>query len=185
MRIFLLTIFICVSTPLYAASGQFFSLKNTDFVVLCSFSLFIGILFYFKVPGLLGGMLDKRSDGIRKEIDEARALRDEAQSLLASYERKQKEAMEQAERILATARADAAAAADQAKTDLTESVARRMAAAEERISTAQASAEKEVRDAAIKVAIEAASEVISNQLTAPDANKLIDLGISEIENKLH
>ena len=107
------------------------------------------------------------------------------QSLLASYERKQKEAMEQAERILATARADAAAAADQAKTDLTESVARRMAAAEERISTAQASAEKEVRDAAIKVAIEAASEVISNQLSAPDANKLIDLGISEIENKLH
>ena len=95
------------------------------------------------------------------------------------------EAMEQAERILATARADAAAAADQAKTDLTESVARRMAAAEERISTAQASAEKEVRDAAIKVAIEAASEVISNQLSAPDANKLIDLGISEIENKLH
>jgi len=93
--------------------------------------------------------------------------------------------MEQAERILATARADAAAAADQAKTDLTESVARRMAAAEERISTAQASAEKEVRDAAIKVAIEAASEVISNQLSAPDANKLIDLGISEIEKKLH
>ena len=185
MRIFLLTIFICLSSPLYAASGQFFSLKNTDFVVLCSFLLFIGILFYFKVPGLLGGMLDKRSDGIRKEIDEARALRDEAQSLLASYERKQKEAMEQAERILATARADAAAAADQAKTDLTESVARRMAAAEERISTAQASAEKEVRDAAIKVAIEAASEVISNQLSAPDANKLIDLGISEIENKLH
>ena len=77
MRIFLLTIFICVSTPLYAASGQFFSLKNTDFVVLCSFLLFIGILFYFKVPGLLGGMLDKRSDGIRKEIDEARALRDD------------------------------------------------------------------------------------------------------------
>ena len=112
MRIFLLTIFICLSSPLYAASGQFFSLRNTDFVVLCSFLLFIGILFYFKVPGLLGGMLDKRSDGIRKEIDEARALRDEAQSLLASYERKQKEAMEQAERILATARADAAAAAD-------------------------------------------------------------------------
>ena len=42
-----------------------------------------------------------------------------------------------------------------------------------------------MRDAAIKVAIEAASEVISNQLSAPDANKLIDLGISEIEKKLH
>ena len=122
---------------------------------------------------------------IQSEIDEARSLRDEAQSLLASYERKQKEAMEQAERILETAKADAALATEQAKLDLKESVSRRMAAAEERISTAQAAAEKEVRDAAIKVAIAAASEVISEQLSATEANKLIDSGISEIESKLH
>ena len=132
--------------------------------------------FYFKVPKLLGGMLDKRSAGIQVEIDEARSLRDEAQSLLASYERKQKEAMEQAERILETAKADASAAAEQAKIDLKDSVARRMAAAEERISTAQASAEKEVRDAAIKVAVAAASEVVAKQLTSAESNKLIDAG---------
>ena len=84
-------------------------------------------------------MLDKRSDGIRTEIDEARSLRDEAQSLLASYERKQKEAMEQAERILETAKADAASATEQAKLDLKESVSRRMAAAEERISNCSSS----------------------------------------------
>ena len=185
MRNTLLIIFAFIGGPLFAASGPFFSLKNTDFVVLLSFLLFMAILFYFKVPRLLGGMLDKRSDGIRTEIDEARSLRDEAQSLLASYERKQKEAMEQADRILETAKADAASATEQAKLDLKDSVSRRMAAAEERISTAQAAAEKEVRDAAIKVAIAAASEVISAQLSATEANKLIDAGISEIENKLH
>jgi hypothetical protein len=90
-----------------------------------------------------------------------------------------------AERILETAKADASSAAEQAKIDLKDSVARRMAAAEERISTAQASAEKEVRDAAIKVAIAAASEVVAKQLTSADSNKLIDAGILEIENKLH
>ena len=132
MRNTLLIIFAFISGPLFAASGPFFSLKNTDFVVLLSFLLFIAILFYFKVPRLLGGMLDKRSDGIQSEIEEARSLRDEAQSLLASYERKQKEAMEQAERILETAKADAALATEQAKLDLKESVSRRMAAAEER-----------------------------------------------------
>ena len=185
MRNSLLIIFAFIGGPLFAASGPFFSLKNTDFVVLLSFLLFIAILFYFKVPSLLGGMLDKRSDGIQTEIDEARSLRDEAQSLLASYERKQKEAMEQAERILETAKADAASAAEQAKLDLKESVLRRMAAAEERISTAQAAAKKEVRDAAIKVSIAAASEVISEQLSATEADKLIYTGISEIESKLH
>ena len=185
MRYTLLLSFSVTASPLFAASGPFFSLKNTDFVVLLSFLLFVAILFYFKVPKLLGGMLDKRSAGIQEEIDEARSLRDEAQSLLASYERKQKEAMEQAERILETAKADASAAAEHAKIDLKDSVARRMAAAEERISTAQASAEKEVRDAAIKVAVAAASEVVAKQLTSAESNKLIDAGILEIENKLH
>ena len=185
MRYTLSLSFSVTASPLFAASGPFFSLKNTDFVVLLSFLLFVAILFYFKVPKLLGGMLDKRSAGIQLEIDEARSLRDEAQSLLASYERKQKEAMEQAERILETAKADASAAAEQAKIDLKDSVARRMAAAEERISTAQASAEKEVRDAAIKVAVAAASEVVAKQLTSAESNKLIDAGILEIENKLH
>ena len=71
-----------------AATGPFFTLRNTDFVVLVSFLVFIGILFYFKVPTLIGGLLDKRAQTISAELDEARALREEAQTLLASYERK-------------------------------------------------------------------------------------------------
>ena len=60
MRYTLLLSFSVTASPLFAASGPFFSLKNTDFVVLLSFLLFVAILFYFKVPKLLGGMLDKR-----------------------------------------------------------------------------------------------------------------------------
>jgi F0F1-type ATP synthase membrane subunit b/b' len=48
------------------------------------------VLVFLKVPGLIGGMLDKRAEGIKAELDEARAIREEAQTLLASYERKQK-----------------------------------------------------------------------------------------------
>ena len=77
-----------------------------------------------------------------------------------------------AERILEAAKADAALSTEQAKLDLKESVSRRMAAAEAH-STAQAAAEKEVRDAAIKVAIATASEVISEQLSASEANSLL------------
>ena len=86
-----------------------FSLQNTNFVVLVAFILFIAVLFYFKVPGMIGAMLDKRADGIRTELEEARALREEAQTLLASYERKQKEVQEQADRIVAAAKEEARA----------------------------------------------------------------------------
>lgn len=176
---------LTVASPALAASGPFISLANTNFVVLLAFLLFLGVLFYFKVPGLLAGLLDKRADGIKSELDEARALREEAQTILASYERKHKEVQAQADRIVAAAREDASAAADQAKEDLKASIARRLAAAEDQITSAQASAIKDVRDQAIGIAVAAANQVIAKQMTAAQGNKLIDAAIAEVENKLH
>jgi len=53
-----------LASPALAASGPFFSLRNTDFVVLLGFLLFLGVLVYFKVPQMLTGQLDKRAAGI-------------------------------------------------------------------------------------------------------------------------
>ncbi|MBO9452626.1 F0F1 ATP synthase subunit B [Tropicibacter sp. R16_0] len=174
-----------VASPALAASGPFFSLGNTDFVVTLGFLVFIGVLFYFKVPGMIGGALDNRAQGIQSELDEARALRDEAQALLASYERKQKEVQDQAAAIVAAAKEDAALAAEQAKADLEVSIARRLAAAQDQIASAEASAVKEVRDQAIAIAVSAANEVIAKQMTAAQGNKLIDAAIAEVDAKLH
>lgn len=181
---------LTAASPAFAStknvfSGEFYSMSNTDFVVLLSFILFLGILVYFKVPSMLTGLLDKRAVGIRTELDEARALRDEAQSILASYERKQREVQEQADQIVASAKAEAAAAAEQAKADLKVSIARRLAAAEEQIASAQAGAVKEVRDRAIEVAVSAAREVVAKQITATEGNKLIDTAIDSVGAKLH
>lgn len=171
--------------PAWAAKGPFFSLANTDFIVLISFILFIGVLFYFKVPGMISKMLDDRSSGIQSELSEARALRDEAQALLASYERKHKEVQEQADKIVAQAKVDAEAAADQARADLARSIERRVASAEDQIASAQAGAIKDVRDSAVTVAIAAARDVIAKQMTAADGDKLVDDAIAQVETKLH
>ncbi len=173
------------ASPALAASGPFFSLGNTDFVVLLGFIVFIAVLFYFKVPGLIGGALDKRAEGIKSELDEARALHEEARSLLASYERKQREVQTQSDAIVAAAKDDAALAAEQAKVDLEKSIARRLAAAQDQIASAEASAVKEVRDQAITIAVSAANAVLAKQMTATQANKLIDASIADVGEKLH
>jgi F-type H+-transporting ATPase subunit b len=173
------------ASPALAASGPFFSLGNTDFVVLLGFIVFIAVLFYFKVPGMIGGALDKRAEGIQSELDEARALHEEARSLLASYERKQREVQSQADAIVAAAKDDAVLAAEQAKVDLEKSIARRLAAAQDQIASAEASAVKEVRDQAITVAVSAANAVLAKQMTATQANKLIDAAIADVGEKLH
>ena len=174
-----------VASPAFAAGGAFVSLHNTDFVVLLAFILFIGVLFYFKVPSLIGGMLDKRAKGIKSELEEARALREEAQTLLASYERKQQEVKDQADRIVTAAKAEAQEAADQARADLEKSIARRVATAQDQIESAQAAAVKEVRDQAIIIAIASAKDVIAKQMTAAEGNALIDAAIADVDSKLH
>jgi F-type H+-transporting ATPase subunit b len=185
MRILATLAAIVAASPAFAASGPFFSLHNTDFIVLLAFILFIAVLFYFGVPKMLGGMLDKRAEQIKAELDEAKSLREEAQALLASYERKQKDVQAQADRIVDTAKSEAASAAEQAKKDLEASIARRLAAAEDQIASAEASAVKEVKNRAVAIAVDAAREVIAAQMKAADANKMIDEAIETVEQKLH
>lgn len=174
-----------MATPALAATGPFFSLHNTNFIVLIAFLIFVGILLYAGVPGKLTGLLDKRAATISAELDEARALREEAQSILASYERKSREVQDQAARIVADARAEAEAAAEQAKADLAATLSRRLIAAEDQIASAEAAAVREVRDRAIAVAIAAARDVIAQSMTAEGGGRLIDSSIGEIERRLH
>lgn len=173
------------AAPALAAEGPFFSLNNANFVVLLAFIVFCGILVYFKVPAMLGKMLDNRADTIRRELDEARALREEAQSVLAEFERRQKDVVAQADQIVVQARADAEEAARQARIELEKSIARRLQAAEDQIASAEALAVREVRDRAIAVAVAAAGQVIKKGMNKADEAALIDDSIRVIDQRLH
>jgi F-type H+-transporting ATPase subunit b len=173
------------ATPAFAATGPFFSLRNTDFVVLLGFLVFVGILVWKKVPALLGGLLDNRAAQIKSDLEEARALRDEAETLLASYVHKQKEVAEQSARIVASAKDEANAAAATAKNDLAQSIARRMAAAGDQIASAEAAAIAKVRNQAINVAVAAAGEVLAKQSSASSASASIDAAIAVVDAKFH
>lgn len=176
---------ILAAAPAHAASGPFFSLQNTNFSVLVAFILFIGVLVYFKVPAMLGGLLDKRAAKIREDLETARRLREEAKTLLADYDRKLKDAKAQVERIVSGAQADAKAAAEAAKADLARGIERKLQAAQEQIAAAEASAVREVRERAVTVAIAAAGDVLAKQMTAENAGSLIDASISEVGQRLN
>jgi F-type H+-transporting ATPase subunit b len=185
MKQIVLSASLVAATPAVAATGPFFSLHNTNFVVLLAFIVFVGILLKVKAPAKIATMLDARADQIRADLAEARALRDEARSLLSSYEKKQKEVQEQSERIVASAKEEAMAAAKQAKADLKASIARRMIAAEEQIASAQAAAVRQVREQAVIVAVAAAGDLLAKQMTAESTSASIDAAIAQVEAKMH
>lgn len=158
---------------------------NSNFVVGIAFVLFLLVLWYFKVPSLIANALDRRAARIKEELDEARRLREEAQSLLASYERKQKEVEGQVQDIVAHARTEAEEAAVQAKKDLEVSIQRRLRAAEEQIQSAEDGAVRAVRNEAIRVAVAAAGDAIRESMTPEKQATLTDQGIRTVASKLH
>ena len=172
-------------TPALAATGPFFSLNNTNFVVTLGFLVFVGVLLYMNVPKLLMAQLDKRAEGIRADLAEARELREEAQTLLASYERKHKEVQDQAGRIVAAAHEDARAQADKARIDMETAFERRLKAAKDQIESAEEKAVREVRDRAVQIAIGAARDVLVRQMDGERADRLIDQSIQTVNAKLH
>jgi len=180
-----IVISLLAASPAVAASGPFFSLRNTDFIVLIAFLVFIGILIYFKIPSIIGGMLDKRADGIRNDLDEARRLREEAQEIYASYERRQREVKVQADEIIANARREAEAQAAKAKDDLKISIERRLKAAEDQIASAESDAVRAVRDRAVQASVAAAAELLAAQVKSGQRSAGIDDAIEDVARRLN
>lgn len=185
-RISLMIAAAMIGTPAFAA-GDFawYSMNNTSFVVLIAFVIFLGVLVYYKVPGIIGKLLDDRAVSIKAEIDEARALREEAQTILAAFERQHKEVEGQVEGIIKHAKEEAEIAAEAAKADLKDSITRRLQTAEDQIKSAEESAVREIKDKAVTIAIAAASDVIASKMSAKDSGGLIDDAIKEVGAKLH
>jgi F-type H+-transporting ATPase subunit b len=153
---------------------------EAEFWVAVSFVLFIAVLGYFGVHKLILHHVDQRSDRIKAELDDARRLKEEAQALLAEYQRKQREAEQEAAAIIAGASAEAERLVAEAKVKTEEFVARRTKMAETKIAQAEAQAVADVRAAAAEAAVSAAEKVLTASVKGEVADKLLAKGIEDV-----
>lgn len=132
------------------------------------------------------GALDGRRDRIANELEEARGLHEEAKAALADMQRKQRDALKDAEEIIVHARTEAGRLHEQSLAQLDEQLARRERQARERIAQAEAAAVAEVRNTAVTVAIDATEAVLASQMSQKsNANPMIDRAISELGTRLN
>ncbi|MDA0261584.1 MAG: F0F1 ATP synthase subunit B [Proteobacteria bacterium] len=157
---------------------------SAEFWVAVAFVIFVGVLLKFGWNRVLTA-LDKRASDIKTELDQAVRLREEAQELLAGYQRKQRDAEKEAADIIAHAATEADRIRAEAREELAAAVDRRTEAAMAKIAQAEAQALAEVRDTAVEVAVSAARTMLTNNLDEPRSNVLIDDAIGELRRKLH
>jgi F-type H+-transporting ATPase subunit b len=160
-------------------------LRTAEFWVAVSFVGFFLVLLYYKVPALIAKALDDRAAAIRKELDEARRLREEAQSLLADYQKKHRSAGQEADAIVEQARREAQLYAQETRAALAETLERRTRQAEDKIARAEAQAVDDVRAAAVDMAIAAAEKVLREKASGAAGAALIDDTIRSLESKLN
>jgi F-type H+-transporting ATPase subunit b len=147
--------------------------------------IFLAVLVWKKVPAMVGASLDARAAGIAKELDEARRLREEAETLLRQYQAKGASAEKEAAAIVTEAKSDAERYAKEARLAIDAAVARRAKQAEDRIAQAEAQALSEVRALAADAAVAAAGKLIAAQLDDKQSAALIKSALSEVPSKLN
>lgn len=160
-------------------------LQDSSFWVLVAFVTVMVIFWRAGVHKMIFSGLDKRNQRIADEIDEARRMREEAQELLAQYQRRQREAESEAQAIIDQAKRDAKRIGEEARAKLNEQVERRTRAAEEKIARAEAQAISEVRGATADLAISAAKEIIQDRMDQGAQTAFVDKAIAGIRDKLN
>lgn len=132
-----------------------------------------------------GEMLDAKSAEISNQIEEARRLRDEAETMLNESKRRQREVESEVAGLLLQAKEDAKLMQDAAKDEVVRLTERRERLAEQKIAQLETTAIADVRAAAVDAAVGATRKVLAENLAAKDQNALIDTAIDDLENRIH
>jgi F-type H+-transporting ATPase subunit b len=157
---------------------------DATLVATIALFLFIALIVYLKVPGMITKGLDGRIKAIETELAEAERLRLEAKFLLEEYESKRLAATKEAEDIVTAAREEAFRMTGEAKTALEALIARRTKAVEDKIAQAESQAIAEVRSRSADVAVEAARVLLTKQM-AKKGDALVDQAIRDVGAKLN
>lgn len=176
-----------ISTALAASATDEHSqslMAQPEFWLAVAFVIFVGLMAK-PLGAKIAAALDSRSAAIAREIEDAAKLRDDAQSLLASYQRKSREVLKEAEQILATAETEARRIRDEATATLEASLKRREQLALDKIAQAEARAVEDVRNAAVDVALAATRELIERNLDGDKSKALVEDAIKDLPKRLH
>ena len=180
----LLTFSLSFETSYAAGSKKMFSLNNTDFVVLISFLIFVGVLIYFKVPSIIAKFLDKRSDDIKNEIERASEILEEAKKILSSIETDHIKTTETIGQMVTTARDRARDEEEKAKKHIEELMKNKLISAEGQVKSNERKIIEEIEQRAIDLSVEKVRVKLSKSLTGDDYERYFTSSIKSVEKGL-
>ncbi len=167
-----------------ASSAGMFSLNNTDFVVLISFFVFVGVLIYFGVPGIIAKFLDKRAEDIGSEINDASKILEDAKTLLSSLEEEHKKNSLSIKQMIENAKTKAKAEEDKSRKYIEDLIKARILSAEEQVQSSERKILTEIKETAIDMSFEKARALLDKELTEENYRLHFDQSMKMVKSSL-
>jgi len=158
-------------------------IMTTELILLIALALFIAAV-WRPLTRAVFGSLDARAERIRDELEEAQRLREEAQTMLAQYQRKLHEGEAHAAAIVEHAQEEAKRLERQARTQLEQTMQRRTQQALDRIAAAESRALQDVRAQAAHLSVQATRELLKSHLEGDRARTVMDQSLEEVRREL-
>ena len=152
---------------------------DATFWVTMSFFIFIGILIYFKIPQKVKTILEQNILDIKNQISEAEKLKEDAKNILIDHEKKISNSKNEVKQMLDKANDEAEKNVIRINKDFHNLMENRKKNAEERIRQLKNQAEKDIKNASVKIAIESVEKLIKNSLDKSKLDKIYSSSIEE------
>ena len=152
---------------------------DATFWVAISFFIFLGVLIYFKIPQKITTTLNDSINTIKNEVDRAELLKEESKGILSEYEKKISNAKTEVKQMVGAAIDDADKNILKTNEELHVQMENRKKNTEDRIKQMKNQALKDVKNASIKISIQAVEVLLKNSLDKNKLNKIFSLSVEK------
>lgn len=149
--------------------------------VLVAFIIFVILALVAKAPSMIAKILDSEIEKIKNELNDARKLKEDANSLLADYERKVQNAQKEIEKILDQAKTTAKNHDESARKKVEEYIKRAEQQSIEKITQTEKMALSKVNQEIVSNSIEVAEKIVSENITEENSKKLFSQSVQQIK----
>ena len=148
---------------------------------LVAFTIFVAIAIYLKAPSIIGKLLDEQIERVKKKLSDAIELKEEANTLLAEYERKKEDAEKEAEIIVANAKERAKNYEQSALAKSKEIIKRQEAQSIEKINQAEIQAMSKIRKSIIEKSIDSAEKLVSEKISSKKSDQIFTDSLKDLD----
>ena len=157
---------------------------DATFWVAVSFFLFVGVLVYFKVPQKIFSTLDESINKIRKDIEEAEKLKEEAKNILSDYESRLDKSKVEIDLMIKNAQKESESNIIKINDQFHKIFENRKKMAEEKIKQMKLQATKDIKNYSVEVAIIALEKIIKNSIDKKKLDKIYVSSVNEAKKIL-